>query len=343
MMQYEITKEKSAEYLRQAIHHMSQQDAAFHPVSYAVWYEYSSGEHARLIDEVNDLIEKEKKLNEKSTAHLFHKHIAATDPDSAKVLVERFNQVVTDITTSTKQAGQETSQFKKSLDAWSGEIQQLEPQLGAQLGSLLSDTLQMQSAMHGLQHKLESSLEEISDLKSEIMKAKQEAISDGLTGLMNRKGFDSALHQCLDTLPDQETCLVIADIDFFKKVNDSYGHLFGDKVIQAVARVLKTVSGNLYTAARYGGEEFVLLLPHTSMETAREIAENIRRQVAAITIKNNVSQRLISNITISLGLTAYHPGESVDSFITRADQALYTSKAKGRNRVTMIDDALAAA
>jgi len=175
------------------------------------------------------------------------------------------------------------------------------------------------------------------------MKAKQEAISDGLTGLMNRKGFDTALHQCLDTPANEDTCLMIADIDFFKKVNDSYGHLFGDKVIQAVARILKTVSGNVYTAARYGGEEFVLLLPHTSVDIAKEIAENIRRQVAAITIKNNVTQRLISNITISMGVTAYHPGESADSFITRADQALYTSKAQGRNQVTMVNEELAAA
>lgn len=343
MMQYEISKEKSAEYLRQAIHHMSMQDAAFHPVSYAVWYEYSSGEHARLIEEVNDLIEKEKRLNEKSTTHLFNKHIANTDIDSAKVLVERFNQVVTDMTSSTQKAGLDTAQFRKTLDAWSDEIQQMDAQLGAQLGSLLSDTVHMQTSMHTLQNKLESSLEEIADLKNEIMKAKQEAISDGLTGLMNRKGFDTALHQCLDRVANDETCLVIADIDFFKRVNDSYGHLFGDKVIQAVARILKTVSGNLYTAARYGGEEFVLLLPHTSVDIAKEIAESVRRQVAAISIKNNVTQRLISNITISLGVTSYQPGESVDSFITRADQALYTSKAHGRNQVTMITEALAAA
>lgn len=342
-MQYEISKEKSAEYLRQAIHHMSMQDAAFHPVSYAVWYEYSSGEHARLIEEVNDLIEKEKKLNEKSTTHLYNKHISSMDSDSAKVLAERFHEVITDITSSTEKAGQDTSQFKKTLDAWSGEMRQLDTPFSARFEPLLAETLQMQTSMNTLQHQLTSSLQEVSELKSEIMKAKQEAISDGLTGLMNRKGFDTALHQCLDTMATDDTCLVIADIDFFKRVNDSYGHLFGDKVIQAVGNILKTVSGNLYTAARYGGEEFVLLLPHTSMEIAKEIAENIRRQVAAISIKNNVTQRLISNITISLGVTAYQAGESADSFITRADQALYTSKAQGRNQVTMINEELAAA
>lgn len=342
-MKYEITKEKSAEYLRQAIHHMSMQDAAFHPVSYAVWYEYSSGEHARLIEEVNHLIEKEKKLNEKSTAHIFNKHISGTDVESAKVLVERFNQTMTDMTSSTQKAGMETAQFKKSLDDWSDVVQQLDAPLGARLGSLLSDTVQMQTSMHTLQNKLESSLEEIADLQTQIMKVKQEAISDGLTGLMNRKGFDTALHQCLESVTNDEVCLVIADIDYFKRVNDSYGHLFGDKVIQAVAKVLKNASGALYTAGRYGGEEFVMLLPHTSVEIAKEVAETIRRQVAAITIKNNITQKLISNITISLGVTSYHPNESVDSFISRADQALYTSKAHGRNQVTTITEKLVAA
>lgn len=340
MMQYEITKEKSAEYLRQAIHHMSQQDAAFHPVSYAVWYEYSSGEHDKLIQEVNALIEKEKKLSEKTTAHIYNKHIASLDPDSAKVLVERFNQVVTDMNHSAVQAGQDTSQFSKTLDAWSHDLQALAPSLANQLGALLNDTLQMQTSMQSLKGKLENSLDEISALKTEIVKAKQEALSDGLTGLMNRKGFDATLHKCLAT-PQQEVCLFIADIDHFKKVNDSYGHLFGDKVIQAVAKILQKFTHNTHTAARYGGEEFIVLLPNTPLETAKEIAENIRKQVAAITIKNNVTQKLISNITISLGVTAYQLGETMDSFVGRADQALYTSKAQGRNQVTLIGQQLA--
>jgi diguanylate cyclase len=343
-MQYEISKEKSAEFLRQAIQHMSMQDAAFHPVSYAVWYEYSSGEHAHLIDEVNSLIEKEKKLNEKSTAQLFNKHIASLDADSAQNIVDRFTHVVSDINASTIKAGQETTQFRKTLDAWSGELQQLDGKVASHMGQLLSETAHIQQSMHTLQHQLQSSLQEITDLKNEIVKAKQEAISDGLTGLMNRRGFDLALHHSLESASaNADTCLIIGDIDFFKRVNDTYGHLFGDKVIQAVARIMKAVSGDLYTAARYGGEEFVLLLPHTTLETAREVAESIRQHVANISIKNNVTSKLISNITISLGVTAYQPGESTDSFLNRADQALYTSKAKGRNQVTIITEELAAA
>jgi diguanylate cyclase len=344
-MQYEISKEKSAEYLRQAIQHMSMQDTAFHPVSYAVWYEYSSGEHAHLIDEVNTLIEKEKKLNEKSTAQLFNKHIASLDADSAQNIVDRFNNMVSDISSTTEKAGQDTTQFRKTLDAWSGELQQLDGEVSRHMGDLLSQTANIQQSMHTLQQHLETSLHEIASLKNEIVKAKQEAISDGLTGLMNRRGFDVALKKTLEsTTPYVDTCLIIGDIDFFKRVNDSYGHLFGDKVIQAVARIMKTVSADLYTSARYGGEEFVMLLPHTSLDTAREVAESIRQHVANISIKNNVTSKLISNVTISLGLTAYQPGETAESFLNRADQALYTAKAKGRNQVTLIaDEALAAA
>lgn len=343
-MQYEISKEKSAEYLRQAIQHMSMQDAAFHPVSYAVWYEYSSGEHAHLIDEVNSLIEKEKKLNEKSTAQLFNKHIASLDADSAQDIVDRFNHVVTDISASTAKAGQDTTQFCKALDTWSGELQQLDSEVSRQMSGLLSETANIRQSMHTLQHQLETSLREIADLKNEIVKAKQEAISDGLTGLMNRRGFDVTLKHSLESASAYaDTCLIIGDIDFFKRVNDSYGHLFGDKVIQAVGRIMKTVSADLYTAARYGGEEFVMLLPHTPLETAREVAETIRQHVANISIKNNVTGKLISNITISLGVTAYQAGESAESFLNRADQALYTSKAKGRNQVTLITDELVAA
>lgn len=342
MMQYEVTKEKSAEHLRQAIHHMSMQDAAFHPVSYAVWYEYSSGEHARLIDEVNALIEKEKKLNEKSTAHVFNKHIAGIDTDHAKKLVERFSQVVTEMRSSTEKTGLQTSEYTKTLDAWSNEIQQQEPQLALQLDSLLSETLMMTNSLNHLQGKLSSSLEEVDALKNEMIKARQEALQDGLTGLMNRKGFDVALHDCLQQ-HIVDTGLIIADIDYFKKVNDSYGHLFGDKVIQAVASIFKTVAGNSYTAARYGGEEFVLLLPNTQLETAREIAEQIRHKVAAINIKNTITQHMISNITISLGVAAYQPGEQPEDLFSRADQALYTAKANGRNRVTLSSEALVAA
>ncbi|MDP8567514.1 GGDEF domain-containing protein [Methylophilus aquaticus] len=347
-MQYQVTKEKSAEYLRLAVNHMTQQDAAFHPVSYAVWYEYASGEHAKLIEEVDALIEKEKKLNEKSTTRLFQHHIAKIDDAGAQAIIDRFSQVMTDISSSTSKAGEDTTQFKNALQSWSDKIQQRDHTSDLNLQAILNQTLNMQGSINNLQSKLETSAEEMVRLKDEITKARQEAISDGLTGLINRKGFDAALGQCLSSYELQldnlqkPPCLLLADIDYFKKINDSYGHLFGDKVIKAVAQILQSAGAAHQTAARYGGEEFVLLLPETSLEIAEKIAEDIRKKVEKITIKNSVSQAQISNITISLGVTPYLHGESPESFISRADQALYASKAKGRNQVTVISKTMSA-
>lgn len=346
-MEYQVSKEKSAEYLRLAINHMTQQDTAFHPVNYAVWYEYASGEHAKLIEEIDAMIEKEKKLNEKSTARLFKKHIANIDDASAHAIIDRFGQVMTDINHSTSQAGQDTSNFKQVLQSWSDEIKASAHPSNHGLQEIIHQTMHMQGSIDHLQDKLATSAEEMTRLKNEINRARQEALSDGLTGLVNRKGFDAALSKCLSNYKKtglnmhRPACLLIADIDFFKKINDSYGHLFGDKVIKAVAQILQKANADLGTAARYGGEEFVLLLPDTPIETAAHIAEDIRRKVERITIKNNLAHTEVSNITISLGVTPYMMGETSDAFIARADKALYASKAKGRNQVTVFQEAIA--
>jgi diguanylate cyclase len=124
------------------------------------------------------------------------------------------------------------------------------------------------------------------------------------------------------------------DIDHFKKCNDTYGHLFGDKVIRRVAQVItKNVKGQ-DLPARIGGEEFAILLPDTPVAGALALAERIRMAVERGRIKRGDGAEAVGNITISLGVAEYAPGETLEAFILRADQALYASKAGGRNRVT---------
>lgn len=126
----------------------------------------------------------------------------------------------------------------------------------------------------------------------------------------------------------------MADIDHFKKCNDSYGHLFGDKVLRNVGQVLKKMVKGQDTAARVGGEEFVVFLPDTPIEGAAMLAEHIRATIAAGRI-SAANQTEAGQITISLGVTDFRLGDSIESFLTRADKALYASKANGRNRVTV--------
>ena len=115
----------------------------------------------------------------------------------------------------------------------------------------------------------------------------------------------------------------------------TFCHVFGDKVIRAIATILRDNVKGKDLAARYGGEEFVIILPDTPLAGAGSLAESIRRTVEGSRIKRTGTNEIIANVTISLGVARHRPGESDRELLARADQALYQSKQQGRNRVTV--------
>ena len=127
--------------------------------------------------------------------------------------------------------------------------------------------------------------------------------------------------------------ILMIDIDFFKNINDTYGHAAGDIVLEEVAKIIKSCTRNADTAARYGGEEFVVMLNNTSASAAMAVAERIRKSVEEKSIMYDGKK---INVTISIGVSSYNFDlESAKSIVERADKALYESKQNGRNRVTL--------
>lgn len=336
-MKYSDSIEKSAEYLRQLLPLMSRQDAALHPISYAVWYEYVSGMNPALRAAVDAHTANGAVLDEKTTSDLFHKHIADIDEESARRVREGFQKIMADMSQSAIQAGHNADKFGGELEKWSAGLAESGHGVAGGVGALLSQTRGMQGSISALKGKLNESQQEIEQLRQEVSKAREDALVDGLTGLTNRRGFDASLENCLSAIETEEQgpSLLMADIDFFKKVNDTYGHLFGDKVLRAVAQILKDNVKGKDTAARYGGEEFVVLLPDTPLEGARHVAEKIRASVEKFRIKRTDKNEAVANVTISLGVASYSQGEAGADFVARADAALYASKEQGRNRVTL--------
>jgi diguanylate cyclase len=202
---------------------------------------------------------------------------------------------------------------------------------------MLALTREMQSSIVTLKGRLDESRSEIEQLRSEVVKARTEARTDGLTGLMNRRGFEMTIAACLAATSATESgpSLLMVDIDHFKKVNDNYGHVFGDKVLRAVAQIIQDNVKGKDTAARYGGEEFVVLLPDTPLAGAHQLAERIRGIVERCRIKRTTDQGAVANIMVSLGVASFNAGEAAAEFVARADAALYVSKTSGRNRVTV--------
>jgi diguanylate cyclase (GGDEF)-like protein len=162
------------------------------------------------------------------------------------------------------------------------------------------------------------------------------AVTDSLTGMYNRRGFfEQAKQICVHAEQGAPLCAVMADIDYFKSVNDGHGHDAGDKAISAVAREL--MAGEWH-AGRRGGEEFALLLEGRVMAEAVRVAELLRSRIAALRVP--VDGKMLS-LTCSFGVSEWRDGDGIDLLLKRADMALYEAKLVGRNRVMQANDAFA--
>lgn len=338
-MEYHDSIEQSAEYLRQALPLMTRQAAGLHPLSYAIWYEYVAGINPALRQRIDQLTQDNHVLNDKDVLQIYRDHIAEVDEAVAQRVSQGFEKVMVEISASTAQAADEAGHFGQVLKNWSDDLATGKniTTLSHGIADLLHYSRDMQRTVQTLNTRLEETHREVEELRKEVNRAREEAMIDGLTGLDNRRSFDRVLNALLAELPANADgpCLLIADIDHFKGINDSYGHVFGDKVIRAIATILRDNVKGKDLAARYGGEEFVIILPDTPLAGAGSLAESIRRTVEGSRIKRAGTNEIVANVTISLGVARHRHGESDRELLARADQALYQSKQQGRNRVTV--------
>lgn len=160
----------------------------------------------------------------------------------------------------------------------------------------------------------------------------RQATVDALTGVHNRhwmsEAFPRVLHRC--NRDGSDSAILVIDIDLFKRVNDTYGHLVGDLALKALAKIMQANLRPHDLLVRYGGEEFAILLPDTGIEQARSIAERLRMMVAANEIS---SGEVVFKITISVGIAPITHEGSLEDFFGLADRALYRAKELGRNRI----------
>jgi two-component system cell cycle response regulator len=171
-------------------------------------------------------------------------------------------------------------------------------------------------------------------LRDNVQLSIEAAVTDQLTGLYNRRYMETHVGTLVDQAATRNKPLsvLVLDIDYFKSINDTYGHDAGDDVLQDFAiRIRKSIRG-IDLACRYGGEEFVVVMPETDMAVATMVAERLRRRIASESFPIQKGTRAI-DVTISIGIAALGPNDDAAAVIKRADQALYRAKRDGRNRV----------
>ena len=335
-MKYNENHARTKELLRLVIAQMGKHDAPFNPVNYAIWYEYMAGINDALNREVNVLTADGKKLTEEIVQRLFDRYVSDMTEAKAKRIEGDLNRVLSVVGSTANDAYGHADRYGTTLTAIDRELAQSpmsQEALHVQVGEVLKETRGMQDVLRALKDHLTATRGEVEELRDELNRVREEVLIDALTGLVNRRGFDERIHHFVSS--GAGICLVLIDIDHFKRINDTYGHVFGDSVLRAIAGTLKNSVKGRDVVARYGGEEFAVLLPETGIEAGRIVAEQLRDRVARSRIRRTKVEEVIDTITVSAGVAEHRKGETILEFVERADVSLYASKSGGRNKVTV--------
>ena len=340
---YTETQEQAYDLAAEALRRMAEAGMPANPHNFTIWYVYLSGRDPGFNEMVDYLLQSGQKLTGKRGAQLYARCIAfdgqgeMSSRDSALYEAStRVEQTVDEVLDLLRDAGADTARYGAALAGIDGELETATgEQVHRVVSGLLDETRRMVARSTEVEKSLATSNAEIADLREQIAIISNEAMTDALTGLRNRKAFDEALvdRTAGAAAEDEPVSLLMLDIDHFKQFNDTYGHPLGDEVIRLVAGCLTACTKGRDIACRYGGEEFAVILPATDLRGAATVAEQIRATVAGKKITRKRTNETLGTVTLSIGAAQWQPSEPLDEWVQRADQALYAAKQGGRNRV----------
>lgn len=308
------------------------------PVNYAVWFEFHAGTHAGLRRLLSVALSNRRVVDSYMMAEL-HDLFLANHP--SRQAAREARSTLRAAATRIIEAGADADRYGNRLSAAAAGIESGASGLAGLIAELAAETAALSARSTHLGAELNTSGERIAELERQLAAAQRASMTDALTALPNRRAFDAMVldHAGQAMNSGEALCLLMIDIDHFKRVNDTWGHAVGDAVIQFVAAILAQTRPEPARAARYGGEEFALLMPATSLVEAIAHAETLRAALAARRIRLRANAEPIGSITVSIGTARYEPGEAVSQWVERADAALYRAKHNGRNQVATLEAA----
>jgi diguanylate cyclase len=258
------------------------------------------------------------------------KKLIAKPNDGARCAAERAAMAASRVADLAQNVASDVSDHSAKVKAISNDLAGIDRDSVDANTAVFAALDQMLAANGELQQRLEQAEKQLATQAAEIRAYEFEARTDSLTGLSNRRAFDDELKRRLSEWERKRIhcTLVLLDIDFFKKFNDSHGHQAGDEVLKHVAKVLKGECRDMDLPCRYGGEEFAVILPTTDGFSSCSVAERIRVAIESTEVKY---QGKTLKVTCSLGVSQFETRDDVARLIRRSDEALYKSKEAGRN------------
>jgi len=323
---------------KQAIERLRREGLPPVPNNYAVYYCYFSGENPNLTMAMDVLLNQYGALTQQQCTELYQVHLGL---EAEQKMLKNSNTAIEaelkHVLNIIDKAASGTNKFSQTLDTFSGKLETTASldQIRDMVKKVAAETRVMAEQNQRLHTQLAQSTQQLTEVRFNLDVVRKESLVDPLTEVGNRKFFNNELARA--TVEAEETqmplTLLVIDIDHFKKFNDSYGHIVGDQVLRLVARTLVENLKGRDIIARYGGEEFVILLPQTRVTDAEKVANQLRASLGTKQIRRRSTNETLGVITISIGATEYCIGEEAETFIARADSALYEAKQTGRNKV----------
>ncbi|MCG8551895.1 MAG: diguanylate cyclase [Desulfobacterales bacterium] len=333
---YHDSQEASGRYLRIILKELSELKLPYTPIAYSVWYEYASGQNSDLNKEIQAARKNKELIDYQKVLEWFRHHVSdrqcLNTEEQTKKAGSLLDGMTSRLTKAGNHMGEQSNQLKTHIEDLNNassepDIKNICRDIVVQTQGIIDNNTELKNNIH-------STIKELNELKLELKNLREAAKTDMLTGLLNRRGFEDAVELPMKEARQETTplTLIIADIDRFKRINDTYGHLTGDNVLKLISKLLQKHIKGKDIAGRFGGEEFIMALPETKMDGGFALAEQIRTSLETMRWQSKSSGKDMGAITISMGVAQFIPGEDLNTFVARADKALYTAKEKGRNR-----------
>jgi diguanylate cyclase len=321
-----------------ALGQLRRNETPAYPRNYELWYTYCAGFNHALNKAVNDILRIRGHIDPEEITAIYSQYLAPSRlGDRIEEVGGRIAREIGDVVEAMEVTIAANANYCESLSGATTRLSDTTDikRIGTIVQELITATRATEATNRNLEAQLAESKHQINELQESLDAIRFESLTDELTTLANRKHFDQSIERAVVQASDatEPFSLLITDIDNFKAFNDTYGHQTGDQVLRLVGLAVKQNVKGHDIACRYGGEEFSIILPRTSLDNAKLIAEQIRIAVMSKELVKRSTGENLGFITISIGISTFRPNDSVGSVIERADAALYLAKRTGRNRI----------
>jgi diguanylate cyclase len=307
--------------------------------NYEVWLAYRLARNSQLRDEIDRRIGAGESFSEDFNADVFERFFSGSRTSAQIVLAgERIARDLSEVVAFLKSAEEKNETYGRKLEHAATDLNRdvAPDQIRHIVSSLAAATLDMAKHNQHLTEQLGRSTREIDTLRTTLESVRVESLTDSLTGLSNRRMFDETLRMRVNEARAlrSDLCLLMCDIDHFKRFNDTWGHHTGDQILRFLASALQSYARPDHLIARYGGEEFAMIMPRADLKMAAQIADALRSAIQGKRLRRRSTNEDLGQVTVSVGVARLQTGDTAQGLVERADACLYASKRNGRNQVT---------